>query len=359
MTRIDNTQALADHLGLSRWTVSRVLNGHEGVRASTRARVEDAMRRLGFAPNPIARSLRGGRTQMIGVCFQEIQAPALHRKTVRLQSLLRDQGYRALLELTGGNAHLEEQVIRDFLHLRVDGMVLIGPLFKADSPSTALLVSSGVPVVVVDANEPVPFPAVSLDRRSAMRMTLNHLHAQGHERFALLGFHQRVPFAKDRFAGLEAGVKRLGLDPARALIPLYEDDAPLQDHRYGRRLAEQLLARENPPRAVIGLSDPIALGALNHLKDSGYSVPQDFAIIGFDNTEAGEIARPALTSVDQQIDQMMGAAVQLLMDAIRPTPTQTSPRLAHVSVRPRLEVRASAGPAGKRGRTDGAGKLPG
>src|SRR5690606_23635790 len=104
---VATTSALARHLGLSRWTVSRVLNGHPGVRPDTVARVRAAMDELGFTPDPLARGLRGTPTGAVGVCFSELESPILARKTATLQRLLREAGLRSLIELTNGEADLE------------------------------------------------------------------------------------------------------------------------------------------------------------------------------------------------------------------------------------------------------------
>ena len=112
---ITSTKDLAEHLGLSRWTVSRVLNGHPEVKEETRRRVLDAARELGFSPNAMARGLRGGSTGLVGVCFQEIESPALAKKTAFLQQQLRAMGFQGMIELTDGDPNLEESVLRHFL----------------------------------------------------------------------------------------------------------------------------------------------------------------------------------------------------------------------------------------------------
>lgn len=119
---ISSTKDLAQHLGISRWTVSRVLNGHPEVKEESRIRVLEAAGELGFSPNAMARGLRGGPTGLIGVCFQELESPALAKKMAFLQQELRTWGFQAMIELTDGDPELEESVIRHFLSLRTEGI---------------------------------------------------------------------------------------------------------------------------------------------------------------------------------------------------------------------------------------------
>lgn len=184
---IQSTDALARHLGLSRWTVSRVLNEHPGVKEETRLKVQEAMLQLGFEPNRMARGLRGSRTMMIGICFQELDSPVLARKTAMLQHFLRKEGYRAIIELTGGDPLLEEAAIRHFLGIKVDGIVLVGSTLQTSQPIVRQLDAIPTPVVTVDPASNLPMTQIHLDRVWAMKMIIDHLHEAGHRRFCIVG----------------------------------------------------------------------------------------------------------------------------------------------------------------------------
>jgi DNA-binding LacI/PurR family transcriptional regulator len=338
---VDSTTALARHLGLSRWTISRVLNGHPGIKTETRERVLQAMELLGFTPNPMARGLRGSQTRMVGICFQELHSPALARKIAILQNLLREKGYRALLELTDGNPSLEEEVIRHFMSIKVDGIVLTGSTLHANNPLVHQLTANKASVIAVDPLHQLPFSTVMLDRHWAMRLKMEHLHALGHHKFALLGFDPSVVYGNIRLEGIQREAKRLGLAYEQDFFRLLIPGENHQDYHYGWKLAEKFLSEKCPATAIVALSDQIAIGAIKYLREAGYQVPHDYSVIGFDNLDVAAFSHPTLTTVDQQISQIMSTTVEQLLKLIQNANAQPEMQI----IRPVIKVRASTGPA--------------
>lgn len=342
-TAVDSTAALAETLGLSRWTVSRVLNGHPGVKEATRRRVVDAMTRLGFQPNAMARGLRGSQTRLIGVCFQEIETPVLARKVATLQNQLRQENYRAIIELTAGDPLLEEEVIRHFLAMRVDGIVLAGSTLPAVHPLVAQLRDGAAGAVAIDPAQDLPLPQVNLDREHAMDLKVGHLADLGHRDFAILGVESDPIYGSRRMQGLRKAARRRGLgfrDHFRSLSLAGYD---LQDYDYGYHLGREYLGLENRPTALICLNDRIALGACKAIQEAGVSIPAECSVIGFDNLEVTAWARPALSTIDQQIELMIATAVSMLMQSVRARETSAERQ----SIRPSLRVRESTGRCGK------------
>lgn len=342
---IRTTDALARHLGLSRWTVSRVLNGHPGVRKETVDRVREAMVALGFAPNPMARGLRGSRTMMVGVCFQELETPILVRKTMALQNGLRDRGYQAIIELTGKRTDLEAGIIRNFRSLRVDGIVLVGSTLSGDDPAVGELAQSGLPVVAVDPEGDLPFPTVRVNREAVYPLAIEHLHALGHRRFGFLGFAPGVTYARQRLAGIRNCLARLGLEAKRDC--LFVSGGRRKDLFYtgGYALGGEFLEKADPirPTAVVALNDQIALGALRRWREAGLELPRDLSLTGFDNLDVCGYATPSLTTVDQEVATLMGLARDTLLALIRGEP---APPLRQ-EVSPRLVVRESTAAPGR------------
>lgn len=341
-SEIRSTAALARQLGLSRWTVSRVLNGHPGIREATRQRVLAAMGESGFTPNPLARGLRGGRTGVVGVCVQEVESPILARKAMLLQEALRERGSRALLELTGGRAWLEAEVIRHFLSIRVDGLVLFGSSLDESDPVVAEMSAQGVPTVAIDPVSRLPFKRFELDRQWAVRLSLEHLHALGHQRIAVLGYDAEVAYGDVRVAALEAESKRLGLASSN-LICVMESRTERHDYDYGWRLGQQLLSRtEVVPTGLLALNDRVALGAMRALREGGLRAPKDYSIIGFDNLDVTAFSEPALTTVDQRSELLIEGAVKALREMME-HPTKEIPE--PTVIRPVILPRNSTGPA--------------
>lgn len=339
---VATTSALARHLGLSRWTVSRVLNGHPGVHRDTVARVQAAMAELGFTPDPLARGLRGGRSGTIGVCFQELESPILARKTATLQRLLREAGFRALIELTNGQPDLEDSVVRHFLSVRVEAVVLLGSALRSTDPVVALLRSAGVPVVTIDPEHRLPFTDVTLDRPAAMTLALEHLYAAGHRRFALLGLDPANAYGAARWAGLRSSARRLGVALRRDVTSHFRPGHLVHDYAYGADLAEQFLRARSDATGLLAVNDRVALGAIHRLRAADRMVPRDLSVIGYDNLDVGPHVVPELTTIDQQVGLMMQMATSLLLAGLQGGGARSPVRQV---VQPVLVQRGSVGPA--------------
>lgn len=338
---IVSTTALARHLGLSRWTISRVLNGHTDVKSETTRRVQEAMRELGFVPSPLGRALRGVSTGVIGVCFQAIGSPIVARKIATLQRILREAGYRALFEVSDDGPALETQIVRHFVATRVDGLILVGGMTEENSKAIPnLLRQNRIPLVLVDPIRRFPVPTVELHRELGMHLALDHLMTQGHRRFALLGIDEQVAYGRDRWAGIKTFIATHNLSLERNIVPLSEPKPPALDFEYGRRLAQRLLELPDRPTATVALNDQVAVGAMARLQQAGLAIPRDMAIVGFDNLDVSAHVTPLLTTVDQHVESLMQTAVDLLRDQ---TGGEVVPDPApHRAVEPLLVVRESS-----------------
>tara|TARA_R100000027_G_scaffold67429_1_gene66081 strand:+ start:6139 stop:7206 length:1068 start_codon:yes stop_codon:yes gene_type:complete len=310
---IDSTAALAAHLGLSRWTVSRVLNGHGGVSEKTVERVRSAMKESGFEPNLYARSLRGGRTRTIGVCIQEMDSPSLSRKVSRLQALFRDRDYHCLLELTNRNHSLEEQVLRHFLNLKVDGIVGIGTCLSPASALIGELKSSGISVILVDPETTLPFPTVEVDRSGATESMMNLLWTAGHRTFGFAGFDPDYAYSEKRLEGANRFLERRD---GERVWSIYEPGTVKHDFTYGSRLAAQILKQKSMPSAVLAVNDRVAIGLVSELSRKGIKVPENLAVVGHDNLEVSSFFEPTLTTVDQNIRELMESVSTGLLEWI-------------------------------------------
>lgn len=330
----------AKHLGLSRWTVSRILNGHTGVHEDTRRRVMDEMNRIGFQPNMMARSLKGAKTGLIGICFQEIESPILARKISSLQESLRARGLRGVMEITSGVPGAERDIINHFFSLRVDGVILIGSELSPTDPIIRRLAAESMPVVTVDAAYDIPLPKIELDRRSAMLLALRHLQQRGYKNFALLGLESDPVYGARRIEGLKAAAAKLGIDWETSFLSLKDTGRKMWSYQYGFDLAQELLQLENPPRGVIALNDRVAIGAMKAIREWGYDIPKDFSVVGFDNLDIGQWTEPALTTVGQNVGELIEEAIRCIQNLIESPVTPNDPPV--VLVQPKLIVRASS-----------------
>lgn len=317
---VATTAALARHLGLSRWTVSRVLNGHGGVLPETVERVHKAMAELGFQPNALARSLRGGRSGAVGVCFQEMESPILARKVSLLQQALRGLGYRALIELTTGDQELERQAIVHFLSMQVEGIVLIGSQLAEGDPTLAMVQGQKMPLLWVDPEYKVKGDQISVNRVWSMRLVLDHLLGLGHRRIGVIGIDPDNPYGAFRIPALLAYARQRGLDAERDLVMHYHAGHLTHDYPYGWQLAAELLekcGKHARPTALVALNDRVAIGAMAYLRSVGVDVPRQMSIIGYDNLGVTEYLSPSLTSVDHHAELLMSRAAQILAERIK------------------------------------------
>lgn len=346
-TPLSTTAALASHLGISRWTVSRVLNGHSGVKEETVRKVQQAIRDLDFQPSALARGLRGGQTATVGVCFQDLDSPVLAMRAASLQQRLREEGYHTVIELSGASVELERGAIRRFVGQRVDGIVIIFSRLEADDPAITMLERGEIPCFWVDPENPVPGDKVLLDRSRSMKLVLEHLTGLGHRRIALLGIDPKNRFGALRMPGLERHAPECGLDFNRDFTLVFHPGETKHTFEYGYELAGELIDRSNGnlPTAIIALNDRVAIGAINRLREDGIRVPEDVSVVGYDNIPVSEHFFPTLTTVDHQTDRLMDLAVRGLMERLDPENASLPPRESNVH--PKLVIRQSTGKARK------------
>lgn len=339
--KIRSTAEFARHLGLARSTISRVLNRQPGLRPATIEKVEKAMRETGFAPNAHARLLRGAFSTTIGVCVKDFLTPPIIRKMAALQQAMRSRGYSCIIEMLEPKAG--DHVIQHFLSLRVDGIAVIG-YYDQGQPDVdiASLVRLGIPHVVMDQVGIPNANTVTLDRSRAMEMAMEHLLQLGHRRFGLLGIPKHTTSRYDRMTGIVRALERHGLSADTVLVNRDDFHPKAEDYSMGGAIARDFAALRNRPSAFLALNDDIALGAMHGFVESGLAVPDDVSIIGFNNQDVCRLPTPQLTSIDQQIDETVRAAADILVAQIgKPAPNEAIIK----TIEPVLVVRGSTGPA--------------
>ena len=335
---IEGTAGLAEHLGISRWTVSRVLNGHSGVKEETRRRVLEAMEELGFSPNRFAQGLRGKPSGLVGVSFPYLEATVLAEKSRQLKQELRESGYRGIFEIPEGDPEMEREVIRHFLSIQVEGIVLIASKLSAQDPVFDEVAKKGVGIVAVDARNALPVMRVQLNRAKAMETILKHLCELGHRRIGLLGLGSDDMYRAERSKGLKKACKGLDLDYDRDLQFIDESGYSWRDFSFGAVLARKVLEMgRNRPTALVCLNDCLAVSAVRALQEAGKDVPGEFSVIGFDNTPESEWGNPPLTTVSQNVPKLMNEGSKLLWKSMQGASAEL------VKVEPELVARGTTG----------------
>ncbi len=307
-------EQIANLANISRSTVSRVLNEHPSVRPDVRERVLRVISEHGYAPRAAARSLASRRTGVIGLLIPRsaafIFADPFFALTIQgITEACAKEGY--FLMLSAVTMEAEQGFYRNVLRSgHFDGVIMLSS--DLDDPILPLLVRDKMPLVLI-GNHPhfQDLHSVDADNRSGALQATKHLISLGHRRIATITGSRRMAAALDRQDGYERALTEAGLGvDARLLV---EGDFTQQG---GYRAMLQLLELPDPPTGVFVAGDTMAHGVLRALHERGYSVPDDIAIVSFDDLPAAAFANPPLTSVCQPITAMAGTAVKMLINQL-------------------------------------------
>ncbi|MEV7232588.1 LacI family DNA-binding transcriptional regulator [Streptomyces sp. NPDC051020] len=307
-------EEVAARAGVGRGTASRVINGSPRVSAHTREAVEAAVAELGYVPNRAARALAGNRMDAIALVVPESEsrffAEPYFSDIVRgVGAALADTDMQLLLTLAGSDR--ERRRLAQYLTAhRVDGVLLVS--VHADDPLPDLLEQLGMPAVMSgrrSASEPLA--AVDSDNFEGARSAVDHLISRGRRSIATITGHLDVYGAQRRLDGYREAVASAGLDLDERLV------APADfTEEGGARAMRDLLARRPDVDAVFAASDVMAAGARQVLREAGRRIPDDVALVGFDDSAVARHMDPALTSVRQPIEEMGREMTRLLLQEI-------------------------------------------
>ncbi|CAL9371927.1 LacI family DNA-binding transcriptional regulator [Streptomyces sp. NPDC052610] len=337
---------IAARAGVSKATVSRVLNGARGVATDTRDSVLAALDALGYEFPP-----RQRRAELVGLITPELDNPFFPALAEVMGQALTRQGYTPVLATQTPGGSTEDELTEMLVSRGVSGIVFVSGLHAdttADTGRYARLHEQHVPFVLVNGFSPaIEAPFVSPDDRAAMRLAVAHLAELGHERIGLaLGPERFVPVQR-KLEGFRMGMREhLGL-PAEESQELVEHS--LFSLEGGQAAASALIGKGCT--AVMCASDMMALGAVRAARQRGLTVPGDISVVGFDDSPLIAFTDPPLTTIRQPVKAMGQVAVNALLEEMGGTPP---PRTEFVFM-PELVVRGStaAGPRGGQRPADG------
>lgn len=302
---------VARHAGVSPMTVSRVINGERNVRETTRKRVAAAIRDLGYAPNPAARSLAGAQSLKIGLLYSNPSAAYLSEFLLGGLEQCSRSGAQLLVERCDDEAD-ETVAIERLLHSGVDGVLLPPPLSDS-SRVLDHLAAVDLPVVTVASGRPRPGTrAIRIDDRTAARAMTEHLLALGHRRIGFVRGHPNQTASALRFLGYSDALAAHGVPIDESLTA-----QGYFTYRSGLDAAERLLGLPERPTAVFASNDDMAAAAVAVAHRLGLDVPRDLTVVGFDDTALATTVWPPLTTIRQPVAEMSRDAVAALVDAIR------------------------------------------
>lgn len=324
---------VARESGVSYSTVSRVLNGYEFVKPSTRAKVLEAAKKLGYVPNQQARSLAGGRSNLIGVLVPGIDNGYISELMRGIDEELAKSGYNLILYTTRRQDGRESTYAATIMNGAADGLLLVVP--TTSSHYLPLLRQHRFPHVMIDQTD--------MSGESAFVDATNWQGAYDATQYLIGLGHQRIGFIAG-LAGVSSGVDRQrGYQAALADhgLPLNPDLIVPGDYLEsgGYAATQALLSLPERPTAIFAANDLSAFGAMEAAAQRGLRIPDDISLIGFDNIPQTALVFPKLTTVHQPLEQMGQVAVKMLLEQLDNSKNDQSPR--HVTLATQLVIRDS------------------
>lgn len=325
---------VARRAGVSTSTVSHVINGTQNVSEVLRKRVLKAMRDLEYQPNAMARSLRTRRSHTLGLLVPDLANPFVPAVVRGIEDVAKDNDYSVILCNLDEDPEREREYLRVLLSRRVDGL-LMGPTGERHE-ALERLVSERFPLVFFDRYVAgLDVSVVMLHNERAAHVAVSHLIELGHTRIGMVSGHPRHSTTHDRIAGYRHALSEAGLVVDERLIV-----GGSSTSEGAARAMTSLLAVPERPTAVFCANNLMTIGALSAGRRAGLSVPEELALVGFDDFSWADVFHPRLTTVAQPTYEIGRSAAELLLELIRSGGT-VPPR--HILLAGQLIVRESSG----------------
>ncbi len=337
---------VAERSGFSSATVSIVLNNAplaSYIPDTTKGRIQRAATHLGYRPNLFARSLRGRRSQTVGVMVFDMTDPYCTLVLRGIENTLFQSSYLPILTDVHNERSRFERYLEMLLDRRIEGLVILANWLFVDINVLADLEKSDIPTATVGRDlKNDKISSVIVDNADGARAALEHLHSLGHRKIAFIRGPHELTDTEPRWRGVRAVARERDLEiDARLIVDLPESGDPFSSFEQGYKLTEELLQRHRPFTALMAFDDMTAFGAIRALGKAGIRVPDQCSVVGFDDVSPAAIYSPALTTVRQPMEVMGTAAATLVLDAINATIEKKPTRTIHRRIVPELIVRES------------------
>ena len=323
---------VAEKANLSVATVSRVMGNKEHVTEKTRKKVQAAIEELNYQPNVTAKRLREQKTNCIIVIVPDIRNTFFPEVFRGIESVAMERGYRVLLEDMRNDVEIEKKIFNALPQRQVDGVISLTA--KAEKEAIEAVAEKYPLVIAGQYLEDTEIPHVGISNIKAAREAVNHLLSLGHRRIAHIAGPLNQLIFQDRLKGYYSALERAGVEVDERLIFC-------GDHTFeaGYRLAAEIMRQENPVTAIFAAGDEMAAGAMKALKRAGKRVPEDYAVVGFDDIRIASMVEPEITTIYQPKWEMGVKATEMLFKLMDGKPLEERKViLAHT-----LTVRESCG----------------
>ncbi|MCA0163108.1 catabolite control protein A [Bacillus sp. RAR_M1_44] len=298
---------VAREANVSMATVSRVVNGNPNVKPTTRKKVLEAIDRLGYRPNAVARGLASKKTTTVGVIIPDISSIFYSELARGIEDIATMYKYNIILSNSDQNTDKELHLLNTMLGKQVDGIVFMGG--NITDVHVEEFKRSPVPIVLAaSVEEQAQTPSVNINYEQAIYDSVQLLVEKGHKRIAFVSGPMSEPInSMKKLAGYKRALEEAGIAFDEALVA--EGD---YSYDSGIEALANLLEQSDKPTAVIAATDEMALGVIHGAQDRGVSIPEDLEVIGFDNTRLSLMVRPQLTTVVQPTYDIGAVAMRLL-----------------------------------------------
>ncbi|MDQ0150188.1 LacI family DNA-binding transcriptional regulator [Eubacterium multiforme] len=299
---------VAREAGVSIATVSRVLNDIDVVNEDTKKKVVDAIKKLGYRPNIVARSLKTQRTKTIGILIPDISSQFYPEIVRGAEDVSNIYDYNIILGNSDFDVEKEKEYLRVLKEKMVDGVIYMSSSLQDEILD--LINELDLKTVLVETKDKEgKLPSVTIDNIEAAYEGTKYLLDKGLKNLAFVGVKKdEINAWSDRYVGFEKALDEAGLSVDNELI--YLSDLKVKS---GYKAAENFIKSSNKVEGIICATDELAMGVINGLRDNGVRVPEDVSVVGFNNNFLGEVFYPKLTTVSQPSYDMGSVAMRILI----------------------------------------------
>ena len=304
---------LAKELNVAPSTVSRALQDHNGIGKRTKNAVKQLAQEMGYRPNPIASSLRTKKSNTIGILVSWIDRTFISSLIAGIESAARESGYNVIISQSHDLMELEKENLQTLYDSRISALIVSMAMETTDYSHFELFTKSGIPIVFVDRIPSLKnIHKVQINNFHAAFEATEHLIAQGCKRIAHLGgaWHQSI--YEERRSGYIAALKKNNLEVDESII-LQASSISAEE---GTRLTDHILGLKYPPDGIFCANDTAAVSAIQCAKKRGIQIPDELAIIGFNNDPVCEIVDPSLSSVHHPALEMGRSAIEQVISIL-------------------------------------------
>jgi len=309
---------VAKEAGVSKSTVSRVLNNEPGVKEATKARVMKAIKKLDYSPSYFAQGIRTGKTKTIALMVPEYTNVFYNEMFRGVEDIALQHGYMVLICNTERHANSEVEYIKELLKRSIDGIIYNTYDIREDFLQYLKEISDNVPVVFMNRvfrqNDDISY--VVTDGFNSTRKAVHYLYSRGKRKIAYISNYRIISVTEDRYRGYLEGLRDCGLPVQDSFIYHVKHQKEPDYVKMGCEAAEYFAGLSEKPDAILAATDTFAIGCIQHFIKIGIRVPEDINIIGFDNISLSKLIQPSLSTVAQPIRQLGQKAAEIIISKI-------------------------------------------